>query len=65
MEHYFVTRIIIAMEKKAFEKFKGLLTAKKIPIKPRKRFANCLIHTVVLYETEFRIEEKDFEYFYT
>lgn len=42
----------IGMGKIAFEKVKDILTAKKIPLKLRKRFAKCYVWSVVLYGGE-------------
>ncbi|KAI5743600.1 hypothetical protein M8J77_020048 [Diaphorina citri] len=42
----------IAMGKTAFMKVQDLLTARRIPLKLRKRFAKCYIWSVVLYGSE-------------
>lgn len=42
----------ICMGKSAFIKVQNLLTARRIPIKLRKRFAKCYIWSVVLYGSE-------------
>lgn len=42
----------IGMGKIAYEKVKDLLTARRIPLKLRKRFAKCYVWSVVLYGAE-------------
>ncbi|KAI5735245.1 hypothetical protein M8J77_016135 [Diaphorina citri] len=53
----------ISMGKTAFLKVKDLLTARRIPLKLKKRFAKCYIWSVVLYRSEtWTLRKKEEKY---